>query len=46
MNYKWLILSKSGRFYYFKLKTFFYRVFCGLSENHEIIEIGLTEIKL
>ncbi len=46
MNYKWVILSKSDQFKNFELNTLFYRVFCGLSENHKIIEIGQAELEL
>ena len=44
MDYKWVILSKSGCFYYFEINVMFYKVFHGLSEYHNIIEIDVTEL--
>ncbi len=44
--HQWVMLSKLSRFKLFQLNTSFYRVFDGLSENHKIIEIGHTKLKL
>ncbi len=46
MNYKWVKLLKLDNFKYFELNTYFYRVFCELSENHKIIEMGQPELEL
>ncbi len=39
-------LVKSSHFEHFELNTSSYRVFCGLSEYHKIIEIKWTELEL
>ncbi len=44
VDYKWVKLSKSGRFKNFELNTSSYRVFYGLSEKNKII--GIEQIKL
>ncbi len=44
--YKWVILSKLSHFKLFELNTSYYRVFDALSENHKIIEIERTQLKL
>ena len=46
MNYKWVILSKLSHFKNLLLKMQVCRVFCGLSENHKIIEIEQAKLKL
>ncbi len=46
MGYKWVKLSKFDRFETFELNIPSDRVFSGLSENHKIIQIGPTELKL
>ncbi len=44
MDYKWVILSKSGCFYYFEINIIFYRVFHWLSEYRKIVEIDVTDL--
>ena len=44
--YKWVKIPKLGYFKNFKLSILSCRVFHGLSENHNIIQIGLPEQNL
>ena len=45
-NYQFKVkISKSGRFKKFELNIPSFRVFYGISENHNIIEIKPTEQK-
>ena len=46
MDYKWVILSKLGRFKHYELNTKSYRVFNGLSEYCKIIELRQIKLKL
>ncbi len=46
MCYKWVKLSKMGRFKKIELNIPSCRAFRGLSENHKIVEIGPSEFKL
>ncbi len=46
MDYKWVKLSKLGCFENVELKMPSGRVCSGLSENHKIIPIGLSKLKL
>ncbi len=46
MDYKWVKMPKLGYFKKFELNISSCRVFHGLSENHNIIQIGPPEQKL
>ncbi len=46
MDYKWVVLSKLSHFKLFEQNASSDRVFDGVLENHKIIEIEQTELKL